>query len=75
MPPVYDSLCQGVCCVNCFEAALDSLGKIGALIWRAPEGDIGYPCVDKMFVQEFDVLFVGESTCPQAFATSSAALI
>ena len=75
MPPVYDSLCQGMCCVNRFEAVLDTLRKIDALIWRAPEGDIGYPCVDKVFVQEFDVLFVRESNCPQAFASPSAALV
>ena len=75
MPPAYDRLRQRVYCVNCLETLLDSLCKIGALVWCPPEGDIGYPCIDKMFVQEFDVLFVGESTCPQAFATPSASLV
>ena len=62
MPPTYNGLRQRVCCINCLETVLDSLGKIGALVWRTPEGDIGHPCVDEMFVQELDVLFVGEST-------------
>ena len=59
MPPAYDSLCQGVCCVNPVET---TLCNVGALVWRTPEGDIGHPCVDEMFVQEFDVLFIGECT-------------
>lgn len=62
MPSVYDSLRQRMCCVNPLETVLDSLGKVGTFVWRAPEGNIGHPCVDKVFVQEFYILFVGEST-------------
>ena len=75
MPPTYNSLRQRVCRVNPLEAVLDSLCQVGPLIWRASEGNIGHPGVDKIFVQEFDILFVGESTCPQAFAGPSAGLV
>ena len=75
MPPAYNRLCQRMFCINCLETVLDSLGKIGALVWCAPEGNIGYPSVNKIFIQELDVLFVGESTCPQAFASPSASLV
>lgn len=75
MPPTYNGLRQRVCRVNTFETVLDSLGKISTLVWCAPEGNVGYPCIDEMFIQEFDVLFVGESTCPQAFACPSASLV
>ena len=59
MPSAYDSLCQGVRCVNPIET---TLRNVGALVWCAPEGNIGHPCIDEIFVQEFDVLFVGERT-------------